>query len=65
MATAAERTELIQLVVGMFGAAPGADVLADLEAVFDAGASVSDIAVALSENALIYQQKTCSSLSML
>lgn len=52
MATAAERTELIQLVVGMFGAAPGADVLADLEAIFDAGASISDIAVALSENAL-------------
>ena len=52
MATAAERTELIQLVVGMFGAAPGADVLTDLEATLDAGASISDIAVALSDNAL-------------
>ena len=53
MATAAERTELIQLVVGIFGAAPGADVLADLEEAFDAGASLTDIAVSLAENALV------------
>jgi len=53
MATAAERTELIQLVVGIFGAAPGANVLADLEEAFDAGASLADIAVSLAENALV------------
>ncbi len=50
MATAAERTEIIQLVVGMVGAAPGADILTELEEVFDGGVTLEELAVAISEN---------------
>jgi len=42
--TAEARTEIITLVVGMFGAAPGASVLSDLVAAKDSGASVKQIA---------------------
>ncbi len=48
MATVEIRTELIQLVVGMVGAAPGADNLTLLVDSVNAGASVLDIAVDLS-----------------
>tara|TARA_B110000858_G_scaffold17319_1_gene17512 strand:- start:52447 stop:54903 length:2457 start_codon:yes stop_codon:yes gene_type:complete len=52
MATAAERTQLIQLMVGMAGAAPGADILAELEATFDSGVSLTEIAEAVTQNPL-------------
>ncbi len=42
--TAEARTEIITLVVGMFGAAPGASVLSDLVAAKDAGSSLKQIA---------------------
>ncbi|MDO8272571.1 MAG: hypothetical protein Q7U82_11745, partial [Gammaproteobacteria bacterium] len=42
--TAEARTEIIQLVVGMFGAAPGASVLSDLVAAKEAGQTVKQIA---------------------
>lgn len=51
MATAAERTQIIGLVVGMVGAAPGATILAELETLFDAGLSLEEMAVAISVNA--------------
>lgn len=53
MATAQEQQELIQLVVGMFGATPGADNLAALEAILDGGATIDEIAVALAANPLL------------
>lgn len=42
--TVEARTEIIGLVVGMFGAAPGASVLSDLVAAKEAGASIKQIA---------------------
>lgn len=50
MATAAERTSIIGLVVGMVGAAPGATILAELEALFDGGLSLSAMAEAIATN---------------
>lgn len=45
------RTEIISLVVGMFGAAPGASVLSDLVAAVEAGSSISQLAANLSTTA--------------
>lgn len=42
--TVENRTNLVGLVVGMFGAAPGASVLSDLVASFEAGATLKQIA---------------------
>jgi len=39
-----DRTNLVGLVVGMFGAAPGASVLSDLVASFEAGSTLKQIA---------------------
>lgn len=51
MATAAEQTQIIELIVGMVGgAAPGADILAELEAIFDSGVSLVELADALVAN---------------
>lgn len=41
------RTEIISLVVGMFGAAPGASVLSDLVAAKEAGSTIKQIATNL------------------
>jgi RTX calcium-binding nonapeptide repeat (4 copies) len=62
MATAAEQQEIIQLVVGMVGAAPGADILAALEAELDAGATIAQIADAIVANP-VYDTIYASSLS--
>ncbi len=48
--TVEARTELIALVVGMFGAAPGANVLSDLVAAKEAGSSVKQIAANLANH---------------
>ncbi|MGJ8688761.1 MAG: beta strand repeat-containing protein [Gammaproteobacteria bacterium] len=45
------RTEIISLVVGMFGAAPGASVLSDLVASVEAGTTISQLAANLSATA--------------
>lgn len=45
--TVENRTNIIGLVVGMFGAAPGASVLSDLVASFEAGATIPQIAANL------------------
>lgn len=50
MATAAQQQEIIQLVVGMVGAAPGADILTELEAIFDSGLTIVEIADAIVAN---------------
>lgn len=42
--TATQRTDIIRLVVGMFGAAPGATVLSDLAASVEAGRTMSQLA---------------------
>lgn len=47
---AAERTEILQLVVGMVDAAPGADILLELEGIIDAGLTIEELAIAISEN---------------
>ena len=47
MATAAERTEILQMIVGMVDAAPGADILAELEAVIDTGVTMQELATAI------------------
>lgn len=45
------RTEIISLVVGMFGAAPGASVLSSLVASYESGSTISQIAANLSATA--------------
>lgn len=45
--TVEARTEIISLVVGMFNAAPGASVLSELTASYEAGATVAQIAASL------------------
>lgn len=45
------RTEIIGLVVGMFGAAPGASVLSSLVASYESGSTISQIAANLSATA--------------
>jgi hypothetical protein len=45
--TVEQRTSIIELVVGMFGAAPGASVLSDLVAAYEAGATLKQIAANL------------------
>jgi hypothetical protein len=45
--TVEARTSIIELVVGMFGAAPGASVLSDLVASYEAGATLKQIAANL------------------
>lgn len=44
------RMDIIELTVGMFNAAPGATVLAELTVPVEAGASIWDLAVSLAEN---------------
>lgn len=48
--TAETRTDIIELVVGIFGAAPGANILSELADTVDAGLSLNDLTVALVEN---------------
>lgn len=50
MADAETLTEIIELVVGMVDAAPGADILAELETAVDDGATVEDLAIAIAAN---------------
>jgi len=45
--TVEQRTSIVELVVGMFGAAPGASVLSDLVAAYTAGQSLKQIAANL------------------
>ena len=45
--TAETRTDIIELVVGMFDAAPGASVLSELAVSVDAGLSLKDLAITL------------------
>jgi len=45
--TVEARTSLIELVVGMFGAAPGAKVLSDLVAAYEKGQTIKQIAANL------------------
>jgi len=45
--TVEQRTSIIELVVGMFGAAPGASVLSDLVASYEAGSTLKQIAASL------------------
>ena len=52
--TAETRTDIIEIVVGMFDAAPGASVLAELTASVDAGTSLRDLTVALA-NSTVFQ----------
>lgn len=47
--TVEARTSIIELVVGMFGAAPGASVLSDLVAAYEAGQSIKQIAANLAK----------------
>ena len=47
--TVEQRTSIIELVVGMFGAAPGASVLSDLVAAYEAGQSLKQIAANLAK----------------
>lgn len=48
--TAETRTDIVELVVGMVGAAPGATILSELADVVDAGLSLEDLAIALADN---------------
>jgi len=48
--TVEQRTAIIELVVGMFGAAPGASVLSDLVAAYEAGSSLKQIAANLAKS---------------
>jgi len=48
--TVEQRTAIIELVVGMFGAAPGANVLSDLVAAYEAGSSIKQIAANLAKS---------------
>jgi len=48
--TVEQRTAIIELVVGMFGAAPGANVLSDLVAAYEAGNSIKQIAANLAKS---------------
>ena len=50
MATAAETQSIIQLVVGMVDAAPGADILAELEELIDLGMTIEEVAIAITAN---------------
>ena len=50
MATAAETTAIIQLVVGMVDAAPGRDILTELEDIIDSGLTMEELAIAIQEN---------------
>ncbi|MCI5106610.1 MAG: hypothetical protein MRY76_07860 [Pseudomonadales bacterium] len=48
--TAETRTDLIEIVVGMFGAAPGASVLAELTTSIEAGTSLRDLTITLANS---------------
>ena len=50
--TAETRTDIIELVVGMFGAAPGASVLSELAEAVDAGLSLKDLSITLGTSAV-------------
>jgi S-layer protein len=49
--TVEARTSIIELVVGMFGAAPGASVLSDLVAAYEKGQTIKQIAANLANTA--------------
>lgn len=48
--TVETRTDIIELVVGMVGAAPGAAILSELADIVDGGLSLNDLAIALANN---------------
>lgn len=48
--TVETRTDIIELIVGMVGAAPGATILSELADIVDAGTSLNDLAIALANN---------------
>lgn len=48
--TVETRTDIIELIVGMVGAAPGAAILSELADIVDAGLSLNDLAIALANN---------------
>lgn len=48
--TVETRTDIIELIVGMVGAAPGATILSELADIVDGGLSLNDLAIALANN---------------
>lgn len=48
--TVETRTDIIELIVGMVGAAPGAAILSELAEIVDSGLSLNDLAIALANN---------------
>lgn len=48
--TAETRTEIIELIVGMVGAAPGATYLSEFADLVDSGVSLRDLAIAIADN---------------
>ncbi len=48
--TVETRTDIIELIVGMVGAAPGAAILSELADIVDGGLSLNDLAIALANN---------------
>ncbi len=48
--TVETRTDIIELIVGMVGAAPGAAILSELADIVDSGLSLNDLAIALANN---------------
>ncbi len=48
--TVETRTDIVELVVGMVGAAPGADILSELADIVDSGLSLKDLAIAIADN---------------
>ena len=48
--TVETRTKIVELTVGMVGAAPGAAILSELAEVVDAGLSLNDLAIAIANN---------------
>lgn len=48
--TVETRTKIVELTVGMVGAAPGATILSELASAVDAGLSLSNLAIAIANN---------------
>jgi len=48
--TVETRTDIVELIVGMVGAAPGATILSELADIVDGGLSLNDLAIALANN---------------
>ncbi len=53
--TAETRTDIIEVVVGVIGAAPGANILSELADIVDGGLSLRDLTIALVENPVFKQ----------